>query len=157
MQIRRIVTADLPQLLELAREVREHHRKVLGGYFQPLDDDVELKCLSVWSENANNICLVAEDNGKILGMILGERKNNLWLEKPCVIVIHNFGVLQSMRGKGIGKMLMDAFYRECQIQGIQEIKFGVFNKNKTAYDFYLHYGFEPQEQKMSMMVSSLKS
>lgn len=85
-------------------------------------------------------------------MILGESKNNPWLEKPKVVVIHNFGVRKSLRGRGIGKMLMDAFYRECQNRGIQEIKFGVFNNNKAAYYFYICYGFEPQEQKISMMV-----
>lgn len=152
MQIRKIVSADLPQLLELAREVREHHREVLNGYFTPQDDNMEARCIAAWAENESNICLTAEENGKVSGMILGECKNNPWLEKPKVVVIHNFGVRKSLRSRGIGKMLMDAFYRECQNRGIQEIKFGVFNNNKAAYDFYIRYGFEPQEQKMSMMV-----
>ena len=152
MQIRKITSDDLMRLLELAREVRNHHIEVLDGYFCPQDDEAEQKSIAGWAENKNNICLCAEENGQISGMILGETKNNPWLEKSKVIVIHNFGVLKSVRGQGIGKKLMDAFYSECQNQGIQEIKFGVFNKNKTAYDFYLHYGFEPQEQKMSMMV-----
>ncbi len=39
MQIRKIVSADLSQLLELAREVREHYREVLNGYFTPQDDN----------------------------------------------------------------------------------------------------------------------
>ena len=151
MQIRKIVSADLPQLLELAREVREHHREVLNGYFTPQDDNMEARCIAAWMENDDNVCLCAEESGKVLGMILGESKNNSWLEKSKVIVIHNFGVVASARGQGVGKKLMDAFYLQCKNKGIQEIKFGVFNKNKTAYDFYIHYGFEPQEQKMSMI------
>ena len=150
--IRQINQEDVLPLVELAREVRDHHIEVLGGYFKLQDDEMEQKCISAWSANPHNICLLVEEGKQILGMILGEVKDNPWLEKSCIVVIHNFGVFKEARGKGVGKKLMDAFYKECQNKKIQEIKLGVFNQNKIAYSFYEKYGFEPQEQKMSLMV-----
>lgn len=51
---------------------------------------------------------------------------------------------------------MNEFFDECKKNEIDEIKLGVFNDNKSAYDFYLNPGFVPQEQKMSLMLKSNK-
>ena len=40
-EIRRLTVADLPAALELCNEIREHHRRLLGGYFAPLDYALE--------------------------------------------------------------------------------------------------------------------
>lgn len=152
IEIRKIRDSDMPQILELAREVREHHREFLDGYFAPQDDNKEREIILLWVNNPQNICLLAEENEKILGMILGEFRQKPEREKSQIIIIHNFGVFKEIRGQGIGKMLMNEFYKECKIRGIEEIKLGVFNKNKTAYEFYERYGFEPLEQKMSLMI-----
>lgn len=150
--IRQIMSEDVKRLLKLASEVREHHRQILNGYFKPQDDDIEASCIKNWVEDDKNICLLAEDGGEIKGFILGEAKINVALEKPRIIMIHNFVVAEKLRGQGIGKQLMQRFYQECQAKEIQEIKLGVFNKNKSAYSFYENFGFEDQEQKMSLKV-----
>lgn len=153
MKIKKIVNEDVAKLLGLTREVREHHRVILNGYFKPQDDDIEASCIKNWVEDEKNICLLAEDSGEIKGFILGEAKINAALEKPRIIMIHNFVVAEKRRGQGIGKQLMQRFYQECQDKRIQEIKLGVFNKNKSAYAFYENFGFEAQEQKMSLKVA----
>ena len=40
-EIRRLTVADLPAALELCNEIREHHRRLLGGYFATLDYALE--------------------------------------------------------------------------------------------------------------------
>ena len=152
MKIRHAKIDDLSQMVNIAREVRQHHIEILKGYFKPQDDTMERNIISSWVVNPNYICLVAEDNSKILGIILAEIKDQIWLEQSKTIMIHNFGVAKEAQRKGIGKKLMEAIYNECQIWGVQEIKLGVFNKNISAYKFYENFGFEAQEQKMSLKV-----
>lgn len=154
MIIRKIKSTDAKAALELCREAREHHREILGGYFAPLDDDFELAELKAMPDNEKLIGLVAEDAGKLCGLLVAEWRTAVFLEKPEIGYIHNFVTAKSSRGKGIGRSLMDAFTTECKKRGVDEIKLGVFNANETAYRFYEHYGFVPQEQKMSLKVNN---
>ena len=39
MKIRKFEKEDILQVLELCREVRNHHREFLGGYFAEQDDE----------------------------------------------------------------------------------------------------------------------
>ena len=41
MKIRKFEKEDILQVLELCREVRNHHREFLGGYFAEQDDEKE--------------------------------------------------------------------------------------------------------------------
>lgn len=150
--IRKLESKDTEQLLALCDEIREHHREILGGYFLPQDDEFEKNNLTSLLEDDKAIVLVAVDETGVEGLLLAEKRIAPYLEMPKIGYIHNFGVFKKTRGKGIARLLMDAFYVECQKCGIQEIKLGVFNKNRIAYNFYEKYGFEAQEQKMSLMV-----
>ena len=152
MKIRKFEAGDMRQVLCLCREVREYHRQILDGYFLPQDDCLEETLFRKALENGNFMCFVAAADGDVCGYLLAVHRNAPWLENPEIGYIHNFGVAEMHRGKGTGKMLMDAFYQECKRLGIREIKFGVFNKNKKACRFYETYGFVPQEQKMSLFV-----
>lgn len=152
MIIRKINSSDTEQALELCREAREHHREILGGYFKPLDDDFERQDLSSMPENEKLLGLVAEDDGKLCGLLVAEWRSAPFLEKPDIGYVHNFVTAKVCRGKGVGHKLMDAFMAECRKRGVNEIKLGVFNANQTAYRFYEHYGFVAQEQKMSLKV-----
>lgn len=152
MNIKDFKPEDLKPVLKLCDEVREHHRQILGGYFMPQDDDMEGAQVMGAFESGKAVMLVAEEAGLAVGFLLAEKKNSPWLEAPRTAVIHNLVVTEKCRGGGIGQKLMDVFYRRCQEAGIQEIKLGVFNKNKAAYHFYEKYGFEPLEQKMSLRV-----
>ena len=40
MKIRKFEKEDILQVLELCREVRNHHREFLGGYFAEQDDEM---------------------------------------------------------------------------------------------------------------------
>lgn len=152
IKIRNITPQDVDALLPLANETREHHRKFLGGYFAPLDNEVEKQIIKSWVNEDKNICLLAEDDSQIAGMLLSEFKHNPQLEFSDIIFVHNFAVTKAMRGKGIGRRLMAELYDICKQRNIKEIKLGVFNKNTAAYTFYEDFGFEPQEQKMSLKI-----
>jgi len=149
MKIRNFVNEDLPQVLELCREVRQHHIDILDGYFTEQNDEFEKLGFLESVENSKIVALIAEDKHKVVGYLLGEFKNLPYLVNPNVAHISNFGVCKNMRHQGIGKQLMDRFFELCRENNVEEIRLGVYNKNVSAYRFYEKYGFKPTEQKMS--------
>ena len=152
MKIRKFEERDLPQVLELCREVRDYHIKILGGYFVPQDDDSD-QCGFMESLNNNKIiALVAEKNDVILGYLQAEYKYSPHLLNPKVAHISNIGVKEGLRGRGLGRKMLSAFYEICRRNDIDEIKLGVFNKNVAAYKFYEKCGFEPLEQRMRLRI-----
>ncbi len=152
MEIRKFKQSDLSQVLELCREVREHHIDILNGYFTSQDDAEEQKGFLASLDNENCIALVAAEGENIFGYLLADITEAPYLKAPKVARIGNFGVAKSQRRHGIGKMLMDDFMNICRAKDIDEVRLGVFNKNTGAYKFYEQYGFEPFEQRMQIML-----
>ncbi len=150
LKIRKFERADLPQVLELCREVRQYHTDILGGDFAEQDDAFEQSGFLATLEDDRMTALVAEEGEEINGYLLAEKKYSPYLREPNVVHISNIGVKKGLRGKGIGKKLMDALFEMCKAEGVDEIRLGVFNKNTVAYKFYERYGFEPFEQRMSI-------
>ena len=69
MKIRKFEEKDIPQVLEICREMREHHRKVLNGYFKPIDEAYELKSLqeTLTDDDDDAFALVAEEGDTVYG------------------------------------------------------------------------------------------
>ena len=156
MQIRNFEKQDLNQVLELCREVRQYHIDILDGYFSPQNDVFEQMGFLTSLEDTKYVALVAINNNKVVGYLLAEKKISLHLIHSKIIHICNFGVSKDIRGKGVGKKLMDTLFDLCVKEGIEEISLGVYNKNTIAYNFYEKYGFTPIEQKMTLNISNLK-
>lgn len=111
LKIRKFERADLPQVLELCREVRQYHTDILGGYFAEQDDAFEQSGFLATLEDDRMTALVAEEGEEINGYLLAEKKYSPYLREPNVVHISNIGVKKGLRGKGIGKKLMDDFLR----------------------------------------------
>ena len=59
MMIRKFIKEDLSQVLELCREVRQHHIDILDGYFTEQNDEFEQLGFLQSLENENTIAYVA--------------------------------------------------------------------------------------------------
>ncbi|MBQ7304196.1 MAG: GNAT family N-acetyltransferase [Alphaproteobacteria bacterium] len=148
MEIRNFKKEDITQVLEICREVREHHINLLNGYFTPQNDTFEQSGFLASLDGTNYVALVAAQNDKIIGSLLAEKKIAPHLVHSKIAHICNFGVKANNRKTGVGKKLMDKFFELCKQDGIEEIYLGVYNDNTIAYNFYEKYGFKPIEQKM---------
>lgn len=62
--------------------------------------------------------------------------------KKHQVCLHNFGVLQSMRGKGIGKLMIAHVKTQTEKMGFNEITLDVAESNSMAKMLYLKEGFE---------------
>lgn len=57
--------------------------------------------------------------------------------------IHDFGVMNLYRRKGIGQAMMNAIFECAKAEGIPKITLEVLEKNKPAWDCYIKAGFKP--------------
>lgn len=151
MKIRLLEDKDIPQVLEICREMREHHRRVLGGYFKSIDEDYERSSLVKALDDENSPVYVAEvGNGKIAGMVHAAFEVRPYLERERFCHIRELGVFPGCRRQGVAKALMDRVFEACSARKITEVTLGVFNRNTGAYKFYEELGFLPLEQKMKL-------
>lgn len=81
-----------------------------------------------------NTCFVAEDNGKIIGVIMGghDRRRGF---------IHHTTVKKEYRGQGIGKKLVDSAMKALEAEDIHKVALVAFDKNVSGNVFWEKIGF----------------
>ena len=83
-------------------------------------------------------CLVAEDEGKVVGMALFYPRYSTW--KGPTFHLEDLIVTQSQRGKGFGKDLYTAFIAFAAEKQVKRIEWVVLDWNTHAMDFYKRSG-----------------
>lgn len=84
---------------------------------------------------------VAEVDGKIVGYLCGGLKKEAYrIIKSSEL--ENMMVLDEYRFKGIGKQLVDAFFRWSKSQGVQKIIVSASSENSLAIKFYRKNNFK---------------
>jgi GNAT superfamily N-acetyltransferase len=84
-------------------------------------------------------CLVAEENGELVGLLVYYFVPFTYRAKPNVIVKELY-VADGHRSKGIGKLLMKAVAKEAEQSGCGVIKWYVAKWNQRGIDFYERLG-----------------
>jgi GNAT superfamily N-acetyltransferase len=131
--IRKGVKSDLPQVLELIREL---------AVFEKNPDEVTNTLSSLEEDGFGDKpvygLFVAELNGKISGMALYFTKYSTWKGKG--IYLDDLIVTERHRGKGIGKKLLDAVIEEAKVSGAKQLHWQVLDWNTPAIEFYKKIG-----------------
>ncbi|RLF25883.1 MAG: ribosomal-protein-alanine acetyltransferase [Thermoplasmata archaeon] len=79
--------------------------------------------------------IVAEENNKIVGFIIGVKTS----EETARILL--LGVEEKHRDKGVGSLLLNRFIREMILNGSRYVQLEVRMGNKKAINFYKKHGF----------------
>jgi len=87
-----------------------------------------------FSENHLFEALVAEVDGKILGMALYYPRYSTW--KGKTLHLEDLIVSAVHRGKGVGMALYQAFLQEVMKQNVRRAEWVVLDWNQNAIDFY---------------------
>lgn len=126
MIIREMTVADIPAIHKMAKdEVGFRVADSQESCFWPL---VELER---WVTSGDDVLLVAEDAGKIVGFVLTT------LHRPTgKVTLENQFVLPECRGKGIAKALMGEMEKQLKAKGATYLHFlvKVSNENMGAYE-----------------------
>ena len=96
--------------------------------------------LKEFLSSKENIFLVAEKDGKLVGYIHG-KKAPPPVDGNKYFQLTEIGVVPNERGKGIGKKLIKEFTKVVSKMGYSKISLICASKNKEALEFYKHLGY----------------
>lgn len=137
--VRRAVIEDCPQMLELVRELALYERAPDEVTVTP-----EHFAESGFGPNPVWWAFVVEEEGVILGFALYYIRYSTW--KGQRMYLEDIIVTEPARGRGLGKLLMDALVQEAKDRKFCGIVWQVLEWNEPAINFYRKYNasFDPE-------------
>jgi GNAT superfamily N-acetyltransferase len=135
MQVRKAVEGDIAKLLPLMRELAR---------FEKYEDAFAITEEVLREQGFRRVppgfyCLVAEENGELLGLLVYYFVPFTYRAKPNVIVKELY-VVDGHRSKGVGRLLMKAVAKEAEHAGCGMIKWYVAKWNQRGIEFYKRLG-----------------
>ncbi len=100
----------------LNREERDAWQPLWKGYQDYYKTNLDDVTDSLWDRLMNNdpqgpFCLVAEEDGKLIGLVQYLFHGTTWSPKER-IYLHDLYTKPEARGKGVGRKLIEAVYKE---------------------------------------------
>lgn len=135
MEIRKGTKADLPQALELIRELALYEKAP-----EQVDNTVERMEIDGFGEKSVFEFFVADDEGDVKGIAIYYYRYSTWKGKS--IYLEDLVVRESERGTGIGKKLLDAVVLEARATDSRQVTWQVLDWNEPAIGFYKKLGAE---------------
>jgi putative acetyltransferase len=136
MKIRKIKKNDNPHIANVIKSVMTEYGAFGEGFSI---HDTEVKNMYESYNNPGSMYFVIEDDvvkgGAGIGPLVGESRNYCELKKMYI--------LKDMRGKGVGKQLIELCLESAKKLGYRFCYIETFNSMNEAYNLYLKYGFKP--------------
>jgi len=131
--IRKAGAADCPQMLELINELAQYE-KAPDAVTVSMEEFVAAGFgdRPVWE------AFVAEVDDRIVGISLFYIRYSTW--KGRRLYLEDIVVTESMRGKGIGKLLFEETWKLCRDRRYSGMVWQVLEWNEPALNFYKKYG-----------------
>jgi GNAT superfamily N-acetyltransferase len=158
MQIRKAVEQDIPELLPLMRQLAEFEKYASEFVIT----EKVLREQGFRRSPPDFHCIVAEENGKIIGFIVYYFVPYTYRAKPNMIIKELY-VAEGFRSKTVGAFLMKAAAKEASRVGCGRIKWWVAKWNRRGINFYERLGaridpdwheFQMSEQAIRELASS---
>jgi len=130
--IRKAIAKDCGRMLELVNELAVYERAP-----QEVTVTLEHFTESGFGDNPVWWAFVAEEDGVIKGFALYYIRYSTW--KGQKMYLEDIIVTEESRGKGLGKLLMDALIAEAKEKNFQGMTWQVLNWNEPALNFYRKY------------------
>ncbi|MFZ7103070.1 MAG: GNAT family N-acetyltransferase [Peptococcaceae bacterium] len=129
MVIREAVLEDVQDVVELALDM---------GY--EITKEGIMPVLKHHIDNPDYYLLIADDAGRVVGMVGFNIKYYLHREKP-VLYVGSMVVREALRGKGIGRKLMEKVEEIARRRNSNSIQLNSNKRRKAAHQFYEKLGF----------------
>jgi len=143
--------ASLIRIVEANLSLRADQEAVLAmvdaysrdamGDGKPLDPDVRAQLIAGLRRHPTTLIFLAFDGDQPIGVAVCFIGFSTFAAKP-LINIHDFVVLPTSRGKGIGRQLLEAVETKAKELGCCKLTLEVMDKNHQAVRLYQAAGFE---------------
>jgi GNAT superfamily N-acetyltransferase len=130
--------------------LREHQEAVVSmtdaysrdafGDGKPLDPDVMERLIPGLRRHPTTLIMLAFDGDRPVGVATCFVGFSTFAAKPLVN-IHDLVVLPDLRGKGVGRALMEAVERKARELGCCKLTLEVLDRNQRALAAYTSFGF----------------
>jgi ribosomal protein S18 acetylase RimI-like enzyme len=139
----RIVEADLnlPAHQEAVLAMVDAYSRDPMGDGKPLDQTVRTQLVPGLRRHPTTLIFLAFDGDRPVGAAVCFIGFSTFVAKP-LINIHDFVVLPTSRGKGIGRRLLEAVEAKARELGCCKLTLEVMDKNDQAVRMYQAAGFE---------------
>jgi GNAT superfamily N-acetyltransferase len=134
VRIRPAVPADIPNILDLIRELAEYERDPDAAVATP-----DLMHRALFGPGAVAHVVMAEDDTGTLGFALYFFNFSTWTGKPG-LYLEDFYVRPAARSRGIGRRLFTRLAGIAQQRGCGRMELSVLNWNVNAIRFYQRQG-----------------
>jgi GNAT superfamily N-acetyltransferase len=132
MNVRKGVTADIPKILTLIKELAAYERA---------PDEVEVSAVEMehWGFGADKVFdfFVLEKDNVIIGLALYYYKYSTW--KGKCIFLEDIIVTKDERGKGYGRLLFNEVAAIAKREKVRRMEWQVLEWNTPAIEFYKKY------------------
>jgi ribosomal protein S18 acetylase RimI-like enzyme len=139
------------KIIEADLSLRAHQEAVLAmvdaysrdamGDGKPLDQDVRAQLIPGLMKHPTTLIFLAFAGDQTVGAAVCFIGFSTFAAKP-LINIHDFVVLPTSRGKGIGRQLLEAVEAKAKELGCCKLTLEVMDKNQQAVRMYQAAGFE---------------
>ena len=155
MEIRLAREADIPQIIELLRQIGQLHRDLRPDIFRPVTlkydhDDV----LRIMQDETCPIFIAAEGN-TVLGFcfcMVKSYRNHSVINDSTEFYIDDLCVDENCRSQGIGEALYRHIYDHAKAKGYRAVTLNVWSCNVRAQKFYERLGLQPQRLYMEAVL-----
>lgn len=155
IKIRKIQKGDMKKIIPLLEQVSTLHINMRPDIFkEKTEANMEKEILDIIN-NEEKISFVAEENEKILGIIVLKIKeviNHINLKNSKVLWIEELCVDENNRGKGIGKILINNAKEIAKDLKCEIVELNCWEANKDAIAFYEKQGMKSQRRVMEIKI-----
>ena len=137
MFIRSATENDVPVIFALIKELAEFEK--LADQIKTSEDELRN---TLFGKDRFVEILLAEYEQKVVGQALFFKNFSTFLGRPG-IYLEDLYVKPDMRGKGIGKALLDKIISIAKERNYGRVEWSVLDWNEPAIDFYKKIGAKP--------------
>ena len=138
--IRNAVETDIPLILTFIKELAEYEKLL-----DQVKVTEELLKESLFSKRQFVEVLIAEYGGEPAGQALFFHNFSTFIGRPG-IYLEDLYVRPHLRGKGIGKALLNSLINLAKERNCGRVEWAVLDWNKPSIDFYKSIGASPMDE-----------
>ena len=135
MIIRKGIKEDIPQVLDLVKELAEYENAL-----EKVSNTVEIMVKDGFGNNPVYNLFVAENNNQVTGIAITFFRYSTW--KGKVLYLEDLVIKNQDRRKGIGKKLFEGVIEFAKKENCVGLSLQVLDWNESAINFYKKYNVD---------------